>query len=76
MTPVDLIISDNLLLGHKTGIDFWDYCKKSHSQTPFVMISALPVQRFLEISKTKCMPPFLPKPFSLNEISSLIKEYL
>ena len=60
MKHFDLIISDHILDGDKTGYDLWSHCKKEEIRTPFLLISA----NDLRLQGT---PRFLKKPFSIDQ---------
>lgn len=62
----DLIISDIILAGTKTGIDLWieHDCKDS----TYIFTSSIPQEVFLEFMKQtdKAPVPFIAKPLNLN----------
>jgi len=73
----DLIVADYTLAGPGTGLDLWTKCCRpgKNARTPFVMISGLAVESYLEVaSRCASAPLFLPKPFSVNEFRSLIEQ--
>lgn len=72
-----LIISDVKLAGDNTGFDLWKMTEAHYPNTLFLFISGLSVVEFLEQFKAglKC-PPFLSKPFSLQEFEAIIQSLL
>ncbi len=73
----NVVLSDLTLCGTKTGIDLWRTCKANHQTTPFVMMSGMPVAQFLDRMKAETQPPpFLPKPFHVEELFQMLREYL
>jgi CheY-like chemotaxis protein len=75
--PYDLIVADIFLDGPSTGLDLWRECEDRFRETPIVVISSLPKERFqLALEKDETSPPFLEKPFSLEEARILLDGYL
>lgn len=75
--PYDLIIADIFLEGSSTGLDLWKLCQEYFSDVPFVVTSALPVDKFFKALGTETIsPPFLPKPFLPGECRQLIEGVL
>ena len=74
---VSLIIADFALFGEETGLDLWKHCKELFPSLPFLMISGLGVERFLElVARDRITPPFLPKPFRVGECQQILKALL
>lgn len=66
--PYDLILADIFLEGEVTGLDFWRLCQRVFPDIPLVVTSGLPVDRFFRVvGPDEPSPPFLPKPFSVDE---------
>jgi DNA-binding response OmpR family regulator len=77
MGPYDLVIADIFLEGPGTGLDLWRECEHRFGETPIVVISSLPKERFeLAMERDESIPPFLEKPFSLEEARMLLDGYL
>ena len=75
--PFDLIITDVLLDGSRSGIDLWHYCKKKYSEIPIVLTSACSRESlFPKGSPLQDEPIFLQKPFSISECRSLLRKLL
>jgi DNA-binding NtrC family response regulator len=71
----DLVICDFTLAGFENGLELWRFCQLKYPTLPFLMISGLPVQSFLEIAQHS-PPTFLPKPFMAQELVTLIQQML
>jgi len=77
----DLVIADITLPGKLSGLDFWNYCGNRYPSIPFLVISGMPTEQYLELTSKIHVPPrFLSKPFSLadcrNAIESLMRPVL
>lgn len=75
---VDLVISDCLLFGSKTGVDLWNYCRKKYPKIPFMLISGLQsttIKGFAAGAKEE-FPPFLQKPLFIGECRSAVQNLL
>ncbi len=72
-----LILLDMLLIG-KSGHEI---CKelKSHPQTkdiPIILLSANPIAKLKSLSKSCNADNYLPKPFELTELITIVKKYI
>ena len=75
--PYDLIISDILLPGNKTGFDIAEYCRYRFSKSNLILMSAIPTNEYLEIMKRQSScPAFLHKPFTMREFVTIVREML
>jgi CheY-like chemotaxis protein len=73
----DLIIADIFLEGERTGLDFWQSCSEKAPQTPFVVVSGLPIDKFfLAIGREAIAPPYIPKPVDVAECRQLLQSFL
>ena len=75
--PYDLIITDVLLDGSRSGIDFWQFCQNEFSKIPIVVTSACSKDSLFKTSTP--LPKsliFLQKPFSISESKKLFKKLL
>jgi DNA-binding NtrC family response regulator len=71
----DLIVADIFLNGEATGIDLWNKCHEVYPEVPVVIMSSLPVHKYLSIlGEQTISPPFLAKPFELGECKQLFRE--
>jgi DNA-binding response OmpR family regulator len=76
-TPYDLMIVDIFLEGAENGLDFWKMVKNHFPEVPLVITSALPVDQYLHhLGVDAGLPPFLAKPFTVNECKQLLKSIL
>lgn len=75
--PYDLMIVDIFLEGAENGLDFWKLVKTHFPDVPLVITSALPVDQYLHhLGVDAGLPPFLAKPFTVNECKQLLKSIL
>ena len=73
----DLIIADIFLSGKTTGLDLWQAYRDRFPQTPILIVSSLPVNRFFDtIGHNTIAPTFLPKPFYVGECRQIIEALL
>ena len=73
--PYQLIITDVLLDGSKTGIDFWKFCFQNYKNIPIVLTSST----HKDILFPNGVPDhivFLQKPFSITDCKKLLKNIL
>lgn len=71
----DLIVADIFLSGEATGIDLWNKCHEVCPEVPVVIMSSLPMHKYLAIlGKQAISPPFLAKPLVLGECKQLFRE--
>jgi DNA-binding response OmpR family regulator len=76
-TPYDLMIVDIFLEGAENGLDFWKMVKQHYPEVPLIITSALPVDQYLtSLGVDAGLPPFLAKPFTVNECKQLLKSVL
>lgn len=68
----DLVISDYTLCGLKTGMDLWETCRRKNLAHRFLMISGMGVGDFIRITGRSNRIPFLPKPFSVNDLTLVV----
>lgn len=74
----DLIIADVALSGTRNGFDLWRVCSEQNPDTEFMFISGISSVEFLkrvaiEGDPDRC-PPFLCKPFTLQEFRNLVMQ--
>jgi DNA-binding response OmpR family regulator len=75
--PYDMIVADLFLEGKTTGIQFWKTCQELFPKTPILMTSSLSLDRFFKIiGKDSITPPYLQKPFTLNECKQMFEALL
>lgn len=73
----DLIICDYFLPDLRNGLEVWKYCRIKCSITPFLLISGMHADQYLDhIAGMKNYPPFLSKPFSIYELKEVIEALL
>jgi DNA-binding NtrC family response regulator len=73
----DLIIADIFLSGTETGLDLLKVCSERFPDTPVLITSSLPMDRFFQTVGTQTIaPPFLPKPFYIAECRQVIEGLL
>jgi DNA-binding NtrC family response regulator len=76
-TQYDFVISDYLLPDCENGLWVWEKCRKQFPNMPFLLMSGIPVEAFLEITMgRKICPSFLPKPFWPGELRETISYML
>jgi len=74
--PYDLVVADIFLEGDVTGLDVWKTCDLNHPETEILVTSSLPVEKFKSYLKNEdSCPPYLPKPFSLEECMASIHDF-
>ncbi len=73
----DLAIVDYNLPGLSNGLTFIESKWKNYPATKFMIMSAMPVAEFLRVVEDKkdC-PPFLPKPFSPQDLALSVQGIL
>ena len=68
----DLILSDLLLPNGELGTSLWHYCKHRQPETPFAVMSCIdPTSYFRMFRGGEEPPPFLPKPFRVEDCQEL-----
>ena len=74
MVPYDLIIADLNLKTQGTGLDIWKICQVRLPQSTFLLISGTPLDEFLHLvgGQADEAPPYLPKPFRLNQCRDIL----
>ena len=76
-TPYELIVSDIFLDGKTTGIDLWNLCQRVYPTMPMVVMSGLPLHKFVDFvgSRAGC-PPYIQKPLRVPHCRALLQEML
>jgi response regulator of citrate/malate metabolism len=75
-SPYDLVVADIFLEGETTGLDVWKMCDEKYPKTEILVTSSLPVEKFKSYLKNAdSCPPYLQKPFSLEECMATIHEF-
>jgi CheY-like chemotaxis protein len=70
----DLIVADIFLNGESTGIDLWNQCNQICPKVPVVIMSSLPLNKYLTVLGPQAIsPPFLEKPLALGECRQLFE---
>lgn len=64
----DLILSDFYLEGSGTGLDLWKHCRNSYKEIPFIFMSGISREAYLELFDTQEIPPLVSKPLNSEEI--------
>ncbi|MCM2279903.1 MAG: response regulator [Oligoflexia bacterium] len=73
----ELVLSDIILPGNVTGIDFWKACQEKFPGTPFCFMSGLPREFYLSMfPDSHPLPGFIAKPFSSRELLDVLTEHL
>ncbi|HTL10865.1 MAG TPA: response regulator [Bdellovibrionota bacterium] len=71
--PYQLIFTDIFLGGPRTGLDFWRWCQRIYPDLPLVVTSGLATDRFYDaLGAGEVGPPYLPKPFTVDECYDLL----
>ena len=74
---VDLIICDYHLPNLRNGFELWESEVTRRLKTPFLMISGMGTESYLNFVKDrKTCPPFLAKPFRLDHLIQAVQEML
>ena len=74
--PYDLVVADIFLEGDVTGLDVWKTCDLNHHDTNILVTSSLPVDKFRSYLKHEAScPPYLHKPFTLEECMATIHDF-
>lgn len=74
--PYDLVVADIFLEGDITGLDIWKTCDLNYHETNILVTSSLPIEKFKSYLKNEdSCPPYLPKPFSLEECMATIHDF-
>ncbi len=63
-----IIISDNLMPGGMSGLDFLKEVRKEHPSIPFILMTAFGSDEIFKQSKELGATSFLKKPFSLTDV--------
>jgi DNA-binding NtrC family response regulator len=73
----DVVLSDQQLHGEAGGLKLFEICMNLCPDTRFLLMSAFPDLLFMGLKQTgiRC-PPFLPKPFRVQECRKLVKSLL
>lgn len=73
----DLIFADYYLGEKQTGWNLWQICNRKYPEIPFVIISAMGIEKYLRMVKGKDRWPFfLPKPFTRSEYQASVRTHL
>ncbi len=73
----DFVIADYLLPDSVNGLSIFEKCKELDPSMPFLLMSGIPVEAFLEVTMgKKSCPSFLPKPFWPGELRETINNML
>jgi DNA-binding NtrC family response regulator len=70
------VLSDIYLPGPKTGLDLWEAVHSEHPELPFVIMSSMDLGEYLQAFETRQCPPFLAKPFRVNELAAAVRGHL
>jgi CheY-like chemotaxis protein len=71
--PFDLILSDLLLPNAELGTSLWSFCRVHQPQTPFAVMSSVEPSTYFRMFAGKDEPPpFLPKPFRVEDCQELL----
>lgn len=73
-TPM-LIISDCLLQGGESGVEFWKFCQGRHPKIPFLLVSGLSISAIEKLASVdaKSLPKFIQKPLNPTAFQAAIK---
>ncbi len=75
--PFELVVSDIFLDGKTTGIDLWNLCQKVYPDMPMVVMSGLPLHKFVDFVGDKSLcPPYIQKPLRIPHCRQLLQEIL
>jgi DNA-binding NtrC family response regulator len=73
----DLIVADIFLNGEGTGVDLWNQCHDICPEVPMIIMSSLPPHKYeAMLGQQAISPPYLAKPFKLQECKMLFREML
>jgi DNA-binding NtrC family response regulator len=70
------VLSDIFLAGGKTGLDLWEEVHARSPLLPFVLMSSMDLGEYFQHFESKPCPPFLAKPFRVNELTDTISSHL
>jgi DNA-binding NtrC family response regulator len=70
-----LIISDCLLQGGESGVEFWKFCKSRYPRVPFLLVSGLSINAIEKLASVdvKTLPKFIQKPLNSSAFQAAIK---
>jgi DNA-binding NtrC family response regulator len=70
-----LVVSDCLLEGGESGIEFWKFCQKRYPKTPFLLVSALSTPAIAKLAgvEQRQLPKFIQKPLHTKTLQSAVK---
>lgn len=73
----DIIVCDYQLPNFRNGLELWELCRRRLPGTSFLMISGLPTDAYLRLTRgLSTPPPFLAKPFSIEELTQALQGML
>ena len=74
----DLVISDVILSGEMSGIEFWALCEREFPLLKFVLMSGMDRGEYLREIRTyhRKPPRFLQKPFTPGECRAVVEELI
>jgi DNA-binding NtrC family response regulator len=72
-----LVIADEFLGNSSTGFSLWVHCHVNFPYTPFILMSSMDTEEYLELTKgIKDRPALLPKPFLISDCREFIHSHL
>jgi HPt (histidine-containing phosphotransfer) domain-containing protein len=72
--PFNLVIADLNLQSDASGLDLWTASKTLSTQCLFLLISGMPLDKFLaRIGDQTEIPAYMPKPFMLEQCEKMIR---
>ena len=73
----DLVISDVVVPGERSGLDLWAFCQKRWPATPFILVSGISEQLLLkELGPTDVRPTILSKTTAAGIMRKIIADLL
>jgi DNA-binding NtrC family response regulator len=70
------VLSDIFLAGGKSGLDLFDEVHARTPDLPFVIMSSMDLGEYFQHFEAKTCPPFLPKPFRVNDLAEALQGHL
>ena len=71
--PIDILLSD-VAMPYMSGVQLAESLKQIRPEIKVLLISGLPHQEILDRCGPSFVPDFLPKPFSVSDLSGKVKE--
>lgn len=75
-TPIDLVITDIRLPGHRSGLDLLQELRELDSSIPVVVVTGYDSETSVRVALDRGAAGYLEKPFTVNQLISKVEETL